>query len=503
MKDELEKFGWFLKWLPDFALRWIEGGLRRSARFRAKVEEEDRKVSEMLENSLKPYHGKFDRHFDLPASGLPRDLILGEIKTMHDLERSKWENGFVSGGIYHGSREHIDFLNEVYALQSQSNPLHSDLFPSATKFEAEIVSMVASFSGRGESSPGVCGTVTSGGTESILLAMKVYRDRARRIKGIKRPEVILASTAHAAFDKAADYFGLKLVKIPVNQDFLLDPEKVRQKLGRNTIAIVGSAPAFPHGVVDPIEELSEIAYRAGIGFHTDACLGGFVLPFAERAGIPVPKVDFRLRGVTSMSIDTHKYGFAAKGTSVVLYRDEELRREQYFTSTNWPGGLYFSPTLAGSRPGALSAACWASLLSIGVDGYRKSAEGLLRAGDRLKQGIGSIPGVRVLGNPLWIIAFTSDDADIYEVMEQMSRRGWSLNGLHHPSCVHIALTLRHLEPGVLDRFLEDLRLSVDEVKRNPGKSGGMAPVYGMASSLPFRGLIGDLLKKTLDAIYRV
>jgi glutamate/tyrosine decarboxylase-like PLP-dependent enzyme len=204
-----------------------------------------------------------------------------------------------------------------------------------------------------------------------------------------------------------------------------------------------------------------------------------------------------------MSVDTHKYGFAAKGTSVVLYRDEELRREQYFTSTDWPGGLYFSPTLAGSRPGALSAACWASLLSIGVDGYQNAAEGLLRAGERLKREIVLIPGIRVLGNPLWIIAFGSDDFDIYEVMEQMSRRGWSLNGLHHPSCVHIALTLRHLEPGVLDRFLEDLRWSVDEVRRSPGKSGGMAPVYGMASSLPFRGLIGDLLKKTLDAIYRV
>jgi glutamate/tyrosine decarboxylase-like PLP-dependent enzyme len=333
--------------------------------------------------------------------------------------------------------------------------------------------------------------------------MKVYRDRARRLKGIRKPEVILATTAHAAFDKAADYFGLRLVKIPVNQDFLLDPKEVEQRLGRNTIAIVGSAPAFPHGVVDPIEELAEIAYQAGVGFHTDACLGGFVLPFAERAGIPVPKVDFRLRGVTSMSVDTHKYGFAAKGTSVVLYRDEELRREQYFTSTDWPGGLYFSPTLAGSRPGALSAACWASLLSIGVDGYQNAAEGLLRAGERLKREIVLIPGIRVLGNPLWIIAFGSDDFDIYEVMEQMSRRGWSLNGLHHPSCVHIALTLRHLEPGVLDRFLEDLRWSVDEVRRSPGQSGGMAPVYGMASSLPFRGLIGDLLKKTLDAIYRV
>jgi len=500
---ELEKYRWILDRLPRFALQRIEAWLKRDPQYQKLIEEEDRKVAAMLEHSMKPYHSKFERRKDLPSSPLPRSEVLSEIKSMHDLEKPKWENGFVSGGIYHGDREHIEFLNSVAALHSQSNPLHSDLFPSATKFEAEIVSMVAGFSGRGPDAPEVCGTVTSGGTESILLAMKVYRDLARRERGVKRPELVLSTTAHAAFDKAGEYFGIRLIKVPVNSDFVLDPESVKRRITRNTIAIVGSAPAFPHGVIDPIAEVSKIALDRGIGFHTDACLGGFVLPFAERAGFAVPQVDFRLPGVTSMSIDTHKYGFAAKGTSVVLYRHEHLRREQFFTSTEWPGGLYFSPTLSGSRPGALSAACWAALLTVGAEGYERSAAGLMEAGKFLKNSISKIPGLKVLGNPQWIIAFASDEINIYEVMDRMTHRGWNLNGLHHPPCVHLALTLRHLQPGVLDRFVVDLKASVQEVKLNPGASSGMAPVYGMASSLPFRGLVGDLLKKTLEALYRV
>ena len=503
MEKELAQDQRWIKWIPQFLMPWIESRLKRSSKFRAMLEAEDVKLKTMLEHSLKPYHGRFERHYRLPKAGVTHERILADLKAMHDLETPKWESGFVSGGIYHGDHAHISFLNEVYALHSQSNPLHSDLFPSATKFEAEIVSMVSELLGKGDQAPDVCGTVTSGGTESILLAMKVYRDRARRLKGIKKPEIILCKSAHAAFDKAAQYFGIKLVKLPFGPDYKLDPARVRRAITRNTIAIVGSTPSFPHGVIDPIPELSEIAFEHGIGFHSDACLGGFVIPFADRLGYSVPAIDFRLRGVTSISVDTHKYGYAAKGTSVVLYRDEELRREQYFTTTEWPGGLYFSPTLAGSRPGALSAACWASLLSVGEDGYMNATATILKTADKIRAGIQQIDGLTILGDPLWIIAFGSDRYSIYEIMDQMSAKGWSLNGLHHPECVHIALTLRHAREGVAERFLSDLNESVRHVAAYPGQKGGMAPVYGMASSLPFRGLVSDLLKKTLDILYRV
>jgi glutamate/tyrosine decarboxylase-like PLP-dependent enzyme len=349
----------------------------------------------------------------------------------------------------------------------------------------------------------IVGTVSSGGTESILLAIKTYRDWARETKGISAPEIIAPVSAHAAFDKAAHYFNVKLVQIPLRQDMRADVAAARRALNPNTIALVGSAPCFPYGVIDPIQELSELARAHGIGFHTDACLGGFVLPFAPQLGYPVPPFDFRLPGVTSMSVDTHKYGYAAKGTSVVLYRGRALRHYQYYTATDWSGGLYFSPTFAGSRPGALSAAAWAALVATGQAGYVDATRRILESAAFIKAGIQAIPELKILGDPLWVIAFGSETLDIYKVMDAMSKRGWSLNGLHKPAAVHIALTLRHTVPGVAERFVEDLRAAVTHVKAHPEDKGEMAPVYGLAANLPLRGVVSDLLKRYMDVLYKV
>jgi nucleotide-binding universal stress UspA family protein len=270
-----------------------------------------------------------------------------------------------------------------------------------------------------------------------MLAMKAYRDRGRERDGIAEPQVVLPATAHAAFDKAARFFGIETVAVPVGEDFRADVGAIREAIGERTVAVVGSAPSFPHGVIDPIEELSELARERGVGFHTDACLGGFLLPFAERLGHDVPPFDFRLPGVTSMSADTHKFGYAAKGTSVVLYRGNELRHAQYFTLTDWPGGLYMSPTFAGSRPGALSAACWAAMTSLGERWYLESASRILEAAATIRRGIEETDGLRVLGDPLFCIAFVTehDELAIYRVMDAMTARGWSLNGLHRPPAV--------------------------------------------------------------------
>jgi len=331
--------------------------------------------------------------------------------------------------------------------------------------------------------------------------MKTYRDWARDRKGITRPEIVLPVTAHPAFDKAAHYFGLRAIRVPVNEDWRADLDAVRRAISRHTIALVGSAPNYPYGTIDPIAEMAALAQERGIGFHTDACLGGFVLPWAEQLGYPVPPFDFRVPGVTSISVDTHKYGYAAKGTSVVLYRSPELRRYQYFTATDWPGGLYLSPTIAGSRPGGLIAACWAALTSLGEQGYREATRRILETAARLRAAVEAQPELRVLGDPLWVIAFTSDEVDIYRVLDAMTARGWSLNGLHLPPAVHIAVTLRHTQPGVAERFAEDLSAAIAEVKAHPQAEGGMAPIYGMAGSIPFRGMVDDLLRRYLDLLY--
>jgi glutamate/tyrosine decarboxylase-like PLP-dependent enzyme len=349
----------------------------------------------------------------------------------------------------------------------------------------------------------VVGTVSSGGTESILLAMKAYRDFARERRGIATPEIVAPVTAHAAFDKAARFFDMPLVRVPVDDTFRVDPNELAAALTERTAVVVGSAPTFPHGVIDPIPEIAALAAERGVGCHVDACLGGFILPWAQRLGYPVPAFDFRLPGVTSMSADTHKYGYAAKGSSVVLYRDNDLRHFQYYTVTDWPGGLYLSPTFAGSRPGALSATCWAAMVSIGESGYTEAARRILETGARIRDGVAAIPGLRVLGEPLWVTAFGADDSlDIYQIMEHMSRRGWSLNGLQRPAAVHIAVTLRHTRPGVADRFLADLAASVAEVRAHPGVRTGMAPVYGMAATLPAEAA-RQLLTGYLDMLFEV
>lgn len=460
-------------------------------------------ITRSIEESMKPYRGKFPSYTCLPEEGREREEILDEMRAFYKLEESKWRDGYVSGTVYHGDQEHIDFLNEIYAINSQSNPMHFDTWPSAVKFEAEIVAMTANMLGADKTGDEIVGTVSSGGTESILLAMKTYRDWGREEKWITQPEMIIPTTAHAAFDKASQFFNIKSIRVPVGDDFRADVEATCKAITKNTVVIVGSAPPFPHGIVDPIEELSELAREHNIGFHTDACLGGFVLPWAEKLGYKVPPFDFRLPGVTSISADTHKYGYAAKGTSVVLYRGEKLRRHQYYMITDWPGGLYLSPTLAGSRPGALSAACWAAMISIGEKGYLEATRRILKTADLLKKAINDIPQLNVLGDPLFDIAFSSHELDIYAISDMMSKRGWGLNGLQHPPAVHLCLTLRHTQPGLAERFIVDLQESVEWVRCHPEQVGSMGPIYGMASNMALGGAVRDILKDILDIAYAV
>lgn len=457
-----------------------------------------------LEKSLKPYKHGYLSFSRLPQVGCRRDDILREMEKLRSIEESRWKDGKVSGAVYNGDDAHIDFMNRVYALHSQSNPLHADVWPSTTKFEAEIVAMTASMLGMDAGmSPEICGTVTSGGTESILLAMKTYRDWARETKGITAPEMIVPTTAHAAFDKAAQYFGIKMIRIPVAPDFRADVAATRQAITPGTIVLVGSAPPFPHGIVDPIEELSDLAQEHAIGFHTDGCLGGFLLPWAEKLGYPVPPFDFRLPGVTSISADTHKYGYAPKGTSVLLYRNPQLRHYQYYLTTDWPGGLYFSPTLAGSRPGALSAACWAAMVTMGEKGYLRAAQSILETAAKIKQGIREISEIEIIGDPLFVIAFKSEILDIFQIMEYMTGKNWGLNGLHSPAAVHLCVTLRHTQAGVAERFIADLKEAVAYVKEHPDAPAGVGPVYGMASIVELRGMVSDLLKMYMDLLYEV
>jgi len=460
-------------------------------------------VIDALEAELRPYRDTHKVYRSLPPTGRDRDDILREMRELAAKEEKKWREGYASGAVYHGGADHVKFLDEVYAITSQANPLHPELWPSAVKYEAEIVAMTASMLGGGEDGvSSVCGTVSSGGTESILLAMRAYRDQARAERGITDPEILVPLSAHAAFDKAAQYFDVRVVPVPLTADWRADAGAARSLVTSKTVAIVGSAPGYPHGVIDPIEDLAELARRSDVGLHVDACLGGFVLPWADKLGYAVPPFDFRVPGVTSMSADTHKFGFAAKGSSVVLYRTPELRRYQYYKTATWMGGLYYSPTFAGSRPGALTAECWAAMIAFGEEGYLVATKAILETAAHIKKGIEDIPELEVLGDPLWVIALTSHEIDPYAVMDEMAHRGWGLNGLQKPAAFHLCITLRHCRPGVADRFLADLRASVAAVKENPGAVGSMAPIYGMTGTVKTRGTVEELLTRYGDLQFK-
>jgi glutamate/tyrosine decarboxylase-like PLP-dependent enzyme len=289
-----------------------EKALRAVPGVNAVIEKQYESLMAPLETSLKPYRNGFTSFSRLPPTGRDRDEVLREMETLKSAEQSRWQDGFVSGGVYHGDQGFVDFLGRVYALHSQSNPLHSDVWPSASKFESEIVSMTANMLGASVENGEVCGCVSSGGTESILLAVKTYRDSARDQKGISRPEIVAPATAHPAFDKAAQYFQVEMRRVPVGSDFRADVAAMRSSLTRNTILVVGSAPSYPHGVIDPIADLSELARERKIGFHTDCCLGGFILPWAEKPGYTVPPFDFRLgvRDGGDLAVPWHGWGYA-------------------------------------------------------------------------------------------------------------------------------------------------------------------------------------------------
>ena len=447
---------------------------------------------------LHPYRSRFPVHTRLPERGVDREELFRQVSAMAAEERARWEKGQVSGTYYHGGAEHYAFLTRVFGQFGHANLLQRDLCPSGTKFEGEILSMVRHMLHGGDE---VVGSITSGGTDSILHAVLVYREWGRA-RGIAKPEIIAPKSIHPAFQKAAHYFDLKLVRVPVASDYRADVRAIASHIGPRTVALVGSAGNYPWGLINPLAELSALAQEHKLGFHVDGCLGGFILPFAERLGYPVPPFDFRLPGVTSMSCDTHKYGFGLKGSSVVLYRGAELRRHQYFRTSDWQGGVYVSPTMAGSQSEGLVASTWAAMVALGEQGYLDAARVILKAADTVKSGVRAIPELELLGNPTFLVAFAGKDLDVFHVNDHLAAKGWRLNGCQRPAALHFCVTLPQSTPGVAERFVADLRAAVDHAKRQPrdemAKSGAM---YGLAGNPGGREMLDELLFAFLDATY--
>ncbi len=475
----------------------------------------------------------------LPEHGRPKEEVLAEMRSFraHDVP---WKEGKVFSLVYYAGEDVLQLLQEASLLYFSENALNPTAFPSLRRMETEVVAMTASLLGGDEET---VGNMTSGGTESLLLAVKTARDWGREHRPLTGPpEMVLPETAHPAFEKAAHYFDVKSIRVPVGDDFRADPEAMARAITNNTVLMVGSAPSYPQGVIDPIPELAAIAQEHGILFHVDACVGGYILPFMRDLGHPLPEFDFRVPGVTSISADVHKYGYAAKGASVILYRNAALRRYQFFAEINWSGGIYASPSLAGTRPAGPIAAAWAVMNYLGREGYLRLTSQVMEAVQKLRAGVNAIPGVEILGDPdASILALASRQYDIYEIADEMEIRGWHMDRQHRPPSLH--LTIMPMHAAIADQFLADLEDAVQAVRRPSlgrwgrsavvkgtnvlvrilprsvvsktmslapklfkgsaeGSGGRAAPLYGLMGSLPNRSDVHQAVLELLDHIFR-
>ena len=436
----------------------------------------------------------------IPTFGRAADELLTELRGRADGD-TDWKHGRVFSLVYHAGDAHAELLARAHALYASANLLNPMAFKSLRRMESEVTQMAASLM-HGPAS--TVGAVTSGGTESILVAVAAYRDRARKKRPwILRPEIACAQTIHPAFDKAAHYFGVRLRKVDVDDAQRLDVRALARAIGPRTIAIVASAPQYPHGVIDPIAEVGELATKHNLPLHVDACVGGFVLPWLEKLGRPTPPWDFRVPAVTSISADLHKYAYAGKGASVLLWRSMADMKHQFFIAADFPGGIYASPTLIGTRPGGPIAAAWTALQALGEDGYLRLTRDAASAADRIRAGIVGIPGLALIGaGDGTIVAWGAAPGgpDPYRIADGLEARGWSIDRTQHPAGVHLTCTAAHA--AIVDDYLADVAAATADVVAHPEQAGtGAAPMYGMMAKLPVRGLVKRGVRGMLEAMY--
>eukprot|EP00004_Rigifila_ramosa_P010677 TRINITY_DN2263_c0_g1_i2.p1 TRINITY_DN2263_c0_g1~~TRINITY_DN2263_c0_g1_i2.p1 ORF type:complete len:454 (-),score=115.89 TRINITY_DN2263_c0_g1_i2:29-1390(-) len=393
-------------------------------------------------------------------------------------------------------------VRESFHSFMHENALNPTIFPALKQFEIEVVSMGAHML-HGDAY--TSGSLTSGGTESILMAVKTHRDRARHLwPHITHPEIVMPITGHPAFEKAAHYLSLTIVHVPLAPDFGVDVEAFERAITPNTILLVGSAPQYCHGVIDPIERLSEIAISRNLPLHVDACFGGFMLPWIEKLGYSIPKWDFRVPGVTSISADIHKYGYGLKGSSLILYRHANIRKFQFFAYSEWPGGLFVSPSMTGSRPGGNIASSWAVMRAMGESGYIDLAKQLMNVTEKIKAAVKSHPDLAILGNPHMTalsIVSRNPDVDILAVSDVVEKEGgWRVERQQKPSSLHFSVI-----PGlipVVDKFVEDLLKAVEKVKADKTLAKkGTAAMYGMIGAIPDTEILSDFLVEFFSQVY--
>lgn len=397
----------------------------------------------------------------LPEHGMAKDEIVEALRAKRARD-ARWQDGRTFGMVYDGGPGVHEVAEAAALLYLHENALNTLAFPSLGEIQSEVVGACAALF-HGDTAAGF---LTSGGTESILMAVKAARERGRAERGVTEPEMVLPESAHAAFHKAAHYFGLKVHKVKVREDWRADVDAMAAHVNDRTVLVVGSAPQYPQGVIDPIPDLAQLTQSVGASMHVDACMGGFVLPFMEMNGEDLPPWDFRVDGVTTISADIHKLGYAPKGASVILHRTKELRRYQTFVFDDWLGGFYASPNMQGTRPGLPMATAWAVMHHLGLDGYRRLTRITIETARKMVAGVRAIDGLTVLGEPqAHLVAIAADpgsdlDVDVFAVGDALVRRGWFHDRQAPPDTLHSTVSAGNAP--VIDEYLADLAACVDE-----------------------------------------
>jgi glutamate/tyrosine decarboxylase-like PLP-dependent enzyme len=403
----------------------------------------------------------------IPARGRTKEEILQTLEAYSQGDLP-WDSGRVMAYVYDPGKETSDVAHSAYMMYLTQNALDPTTYPSVMRLEREVVRMIINLL-RGDES--VVGNMTSGGTESILLAVKTARDWSRAQRpDIKVPEMILPRTAHAAFHKAAAYFDVKPVIAGFDATtYKADVDAMRRAVNKNTILLVGSAPGYAQGVIDSIEEIGALAQERGLLFHVDACVGGIHLSIMRKMGYPLPSFDFSVPGVTSISADMHKYGYAPKNASVVMCRTKELRKHQIYSCRHTTIYALINPTILSTKSGGPMAASWATLNFLGEDGYAGIVKAAMDATERLLEGISAMPDMRILGKPdMCMFSMASDTVNVFQVADEMRDRGWYVQPQFStdlsPPNLHI--TVNHSSVALVDEFLDALRDSVEAVKKS-------------------------------------
>ena len=412
----------------------------------------------------------------LPERGTEWSVLAARMREF-GAEDVDWRAGRAAVYVFHAGQDVLDVAKRAYSLYQSENGLGPAAFPSLARMEREVLEMGLSLL---QAPEGACGNMTSGGSESIFMAVKACRDRARAAgRDTLDAEIVVPRSAHPAFDKAAGFLGLRVIRVPVAADWRADVAAMRAAVGARTLMLVGSAPCFPYGLIDPIEELGELALERDLWLHVDACVGGYFAPFARMNGGDVAAFDFSVPGVASISADLHKYGYTAKGASTIFHRSEEQRSHQIFTFEDWPAGGTTTPTAAGTRPGGAIASAWAVMNYLGEQGYREKAAAVVATREKLQAAIDELPELETVGDPqLGLIAYTARDPEalsIFAVWGRLKARGWFTGVVTEPPGIHLMLSPAHA--AVIDTYLSDLRDAVTEVVRERETAEGFEARY--------------------------